>query len=637
MSTISATPSPSVTGSEARIPVLTVIESLEQRALSGASFETMTAEVLKAFVFVSDALYGALWRMDRDRNTLIIACEQMPHVSEPAARGWGRPLGELAASALQQSGVRYRAVSEPADRLMTGQGYVALAIPLRGAPAVGGCVTVIVRQGSAITADAGVALLRLLGAFPLLHAAICNAGHFESSYKSLSAAWTLVGEMLVFTHPSDQAQVAVNRARGAFHADRVTMGFIDRDKVTIAAISGEDVIDKRSNAVQLLHAAQMEVVLSGEPGEFSESAQGEERLAQSSRNPQHERLARSRSVRNVLSLPLRREKEIVAVWTFEFGEHAFEEKDRQVMEVAAGQIGPMLHLARQNSRNPLRRGRDLADAAVKWTFGKEHAWRRAVVALGVALLLFAVVGRWTFKVSGNCVLDPSFRRVYGAPFDTTLKSAPVRPGDTVLPGQVIVEFDRDDVEVQLREARSKRTSAEKEMLTYLTEQKVPQYAESKARHDALVAQVELLEKHLARTIVQADFAGMIVSGDLKQDIGRTVRMGQELIELAPLTELVLKVEVEQDDVVYVREGLRGEFTTKARPGVALPFTVTRVHPVAEVHKGESVYIVEATVPNADGWLRPGMEGAAKISIDRRNVTWVAMRKIFNWLRLKIWW
>jgi multidrug efflux pump subunit AcrA (membrane-fusion protein) len=253
------------------------------------------------------------------------------------------------------------------------------------------------------------------------------------------------------------------------------------------------------------------------------------------------------------------------------------------------------------------------------------------------LLLVAMACPWKFKISGNCVLEPSFRRVYGAPFDTTIKAAPLRPGDLVDPGQTVVEFDREEVEAQLREARSKRVAAEKEMMTYLTEQKVSQYAEAQARCDALAAQVELLERHLARTTVKADFAGMIVSGDLKQDIGRTVRLGQELIELAPLNELLLQVEVEQGDVVYVKEGQGGQFTAKARPGVAMPFVVARVHPTPEVRKGESVYVIEGTVANTDGWLRPGMEGAAKITVGWRNITWVATRKVLNWLRLRLWW
>ncbi len=41
--------------------------------------------------------------------------------------------------------------------------------------------------------------------------------------------------------------------------------------------------------------------------------------------------------------------------------------------------------------------------------------------------------------------------------------------------------------------------------------------------------------------------------------------------------------------------------------------------------------------NAQGLLSPGMEGAAKVEVDRRNVAWVVTRKMLNWLRLHLWW
>ena len=56
-----------------------------------------------------------------------------------------------------------------------------------------------------------------------------------------------------------------------------------------------------------------------------------------------------------------------------------------------------------------------------------------------------------------------------------------------------------------------------------------------------------------------------------------------------------------------------------------------------MYQGKSVFVAEALVPNPSGALRTGMEGAARVSIGRRNVTWIATRKILNWLRLKLWW
>jgi len=69
----------------------------------------------------------------------------------------------------------------------------------------------------------------------------------------------------------------------------------------------------------------------------------------------------------------------------------------------------------------------------------------------------------------------------------------------------------------------------------------------------------------------------------------------------------------------------------------MPFRVEKVRPMAEPRQGSNVFIVEGVVPNPEGWLRPGMEGAATIYVDHRNAAWVLTRNLVSWLRLKMWW
>ena len=53
------------------------------------------------------------------------------------------------------------------------------------------------------------------------------------------------------------------------------------------------------------------------------------------------------------------------------------------------------------------------------------------------------------------------------------------------------------------------------------------------------------------------------------------------------------------------------------------------------HEQANVFIVEARVENAEGWLRPGMEAAAKIRVGRHNITYVWTRKLADWVRMKL--
>ncbi|MFO7957145.1 MAG: HlyD family efflux transporter periplasmic adaptor subunit [Candidatus Brocadiia bacterium] len=623
---------------DAELPVLGLIESLERACGPETAPEEFARELLSAFTTLAEGVHGVFWSANREAGELEAAAELSPGLSEEAAEQLRAPLHDLAAGAMRQEIIRYRSVAEPADPVLTGRSFVALAFPVRREDEVSGCVTIVVNRENTILSGAGIALLRMLANFSVLDSEARRAARFESFYRSLSGAWDTIGELLAFEKPRQMAQVLADRARAALGARRVSVGFVKGEDVKVAAISGEDILDKRSNVVRQVQAAQREVVISGEPALYRASADAEERAELVTRYPQQERLAAAGDVDAVYSVPLRKDDELVAVMTAELEEGDFGEDTRNVVDVTAGQVGPLLHLARQNERGLLRRGWDTLVGAVEWVFGEEHPWRK-VIAVGVLLLVaFGIFGRVDFNVSGSCRLVPSFRRVYAAPFDTTIQAAPVRPGDTVEEGEPLVIFDQRDLEVRLREARSKRTSVEKEMSTYLVQEgKMAQYAEARARRDALEAEIELLQRQLERTTLRAEFPGIVLEGDLSQDIGRPVQMGEKLIEVAPLDEFVLEVSVDQGDVSYVEPGLEGEFTTKAKPDMEIPFQVSKVRPTPEVREGASVYIAEAPVPNRGELLRPGMEGAAKVKVGRRNVTWTVTRKLVNWIRMHVWW
>jgi multidrug efflux pump subunit AcrA (membrane-fusion protein) len=622
---------------QARLPILALIDSVQQVCQPGTPPEKFIEEVLRGLVALSDALYGAYWRPGPEGGVVGTVAELMPKVSEHGARTWTKTLGELAAGVMQQTIIRYQAIGEADGELLTGQNHMALGFPVRGDDRTAGCVTVVVQQDSPVLSDAGIAMLRLLADFGILYGAVRSAARYERFYELLSSAWELVGEALAFTDDEEMAQVLADRSRLSFGADRASIGFVKGDKMAVIAISGEDILDKRSNTVRQVAAAQTEVLVSAEPGLYEAGAETELRAEQTARNPQHQLLAAERGVQVVYTVPMRREGDVIGAWTLEFGATPFTGELRQVIDVAAGQVGPVLNLARQNARGPIARGQDAAKAALSWVFGKEHPWRKAAALAAAGVVAFAIFGRVDFTLKGNCSLEPSFRRVYAAPFDTTVREAPVRPGDTVKEGDVLVAFDREDLEMQLSEAESKLTGVDRRMGNLLGEQKVAEFAEAQAQHEELLEEIKRLNHDIGRAEVEADFAGIVTSGDLTHSIGKSVSMGQELIEVAPLGELVLTVEISQGDVNYLALGQNGRFTTKAKPDEAIEFTVGKIRPMPEVHGAASVYVAEATIRNDDGWLRPGMEGAAKIVVDRRNVTWVWTRKLFNWVRMHLWW
>jgi hypothetical protein len=64
--------------------------------------------------------------------------------------------------------------------------------------------------------------------------------------------------------------------------------------------------------------------------------------------------------------------------------------------------------------------------------------------------------------------------------------------------------------------------------------------------------------------------------------------------------------------------------------------VERINPIAEVIENQNVFRVRARLSGHLDWMRPGMEGDAKISAGKKSYLWIASHRLVDWLRMKLW-
>jgi hypothetical protein len=86
----------------------------------------------------------------------------------------------------------------------------------------------------------------------------------------------------------------------------------------------------------------------------------------------------------------------------------------------------------------------------------------------------------------------------------------------------------------------------------------------------------------------------------------------------------------------VAAGQAGLFAGFARPNQQVAFHVDRVLESAQVVDGRNVILAEADVEPQAEWLRPGMEGVARVQIGSRRIWWVALHRAMDYLRLNFW-
>ncbi len=125
-------------------------------------------------------------------------------------------------------------------------------------------------------------------------------------------------------------------------------------------------------------------------------------------------------------------------------------------------------------------------------------------------------------------------------------------------------------------------------------------------------------------------------GDLSQKLGTPVERGEVLFEVAPLDAYRVMLKVDESDVADVQVGQTGSLVFGSLPSETHAFRVEKLTPVATAEEGINYFRVEAEMQAASPGLRPGIEGVAKVDVDRRRLVWIWTHEVWDWVRLALW-
>ncbi len=271
------------------------------------------------------------------------------------------------------------------------------------------------------------------------------------------------------------------------------------------------------------------------------------------------------------------------------------------------------------------------------TGGLLHSSRSRLIVVGVALLLGVMMfTNGTYRVTAPANLEGKIQRAIVAPFDGYIATAHARAGETVTAGQVIAALDTEELLLQQQRHAAEKNEYTRQYRKALATRDQTQAHIFKSQVSQTEAQLSLVEKKIERAALVSTLDGVIISGDLSRSLGAPVATGDVLFEVAPLDEYRLIILVDEKQVADVDAGLTGGLTLKALPGTELAFVVHRVSPVFQEEADGIAYRVEARLVEHHAALRPGMEGVAKIDVDRRSLLWIYLHELFDLMRLWAW-
>jgi multidrug resistance efflux pump len=436
-----------------------------------------------------------------------------------------------------------------------------------------------------------------------------------------------------------------NELSSRWQCHRVSLGFLKGRYVQMKALSHTEKFSRKMKLVQDIEAA-MEECLDQDVEVIVPSAPDATYVSRATAE-----LSRQQGPASILSLPLRRAGEVIGVIALERPQ----DKPFKLDEVESLRLTCDLATARIEGlyENDRWFGARLARSLGKGMgtlLGPKHTWLKVGAIAILGLIVFLIFAKGDYQAEGSFVIQTVQRQIVSAQFDAKLNDVPVDIGQSVKAGDVLAVLDTRDLQEQLTRAETDYTkfvtqAQEAERLASIRrdDAKTAEARSLRAQAAGALASIEWTKYNLERAVIKAPIDGVVVSGDWKRQVGKPFKTGDPMFEIAPLDAVRAEISIPEDQIGDIDLTKRGELVTRSEPGRRIPFRVERINPIAELEKqnNANIFKVRVTLEGVDpakdsGWLRPGVEGLAKIDIDRRNYGFLWSRRLVNWIRMQMW-
>ncbi|GEO98821.1 efflux RND transporter periplasmic adaptor subunit [Methylobacterium haplocladii] len=461
-------------------------------------------------------------------------------------------------------------------------------------------------------------------------AELIGRGNQKTLARSSSVLGLLAG-VLEQSRFSAACTAAVTDLAIAFGCQRAAIGFMRRGTARIKAISHSAQFGREMNLVRRLGACMNEAIDQRSLILFP-APEGDVYVTTA-----HEDLARLQYGGRVLTVPMLVDDRFVGALTLERpADQPFSLDTIEQINACAAAIGPVLEEKRQNDRWLAAKAAESVMDGMRLVVGPN----RTGLKLGIAGVLAAILAlsaiKIDYRVTADARIEGLVRRSVVASYDGYLKTAEHRAGDTVRKGDLLAALEDRDLALERLRWVTERQQRTYEYDKALATRQPATINVVKSQIDQADAQIRLLDEQLSRSKFHAPFDGLIVSGDLSQAIGGAVSRGQVLFEIAPLDSYRVVLSVDERLIADLSEGQTGHVLATSLPDQPQALTVQTITPVAEAKNGRNLFRVEGRITDGATRLRPGMEGIAKVDVDRRLLVWVWARPIVDWLRLSLW-
>ena len=551
--------------------------------------------------------------------------------------------GEGIVGAVADSGESILIDDEEDERLQTrngdvdeGKAFSVLAVPLIERDSEIGVIEIINRLDGMPFNETDLYLAENVA--PVAAGALHNASLLDSERKiAILEILVKVSTEITSTLNLDRVlQSVVNGPQEIIPYERASIGLEHHGKFTLRAISGMNDVPKGDASVSRLadmlewmSAVGEEVYINRIDGEIDEDR--EETKAKFAD------YFDSTGYNSFYALPLMDDQGQVGVLCMESSEPNFLNVSHlEVIKVLGAQATVALRNAALFKEVPLIGILEPMIQRKRQFLALPKRRQKALIAFAVAAAIFLAVFPWPMRVDGESIVAPGRIAKIPAQVEGVVQSVYVREGDPVTAGTIIAQLNDTSARAKLASAQAKLAEAQTSLARALSVNDMNTAGVQKLYAEYWTSEVQLAREELDHAKIRASINGVVTTAHIEDTIGQHLEASDTFAEVSDLSNAQVDVAIDEFDATHLQPGDKTAVKLLAYPSRTFNGKVAIVSPRTEIAGDRRVVFARVDVPNADGVLRPGMQGRAKVSTGLHSAGYVFFRRPAMWIAEKLW-
>lgn len=475
--------------------------------------------------------------------------------------------------------------------------------------------------------------------------ALHNANLLESERKvhALDALLKISQEITSTLDLDHVLTTVVQNAATVVPFDSCVIGFFDRRRFVLGAVSGETEVPKTREMSELRE--RLEWVAEEQNPISAERDEDGWRLEPEEARAQVVSFLEAHEYKGFYALPLRDDQGTLGALALLSSEPDFlNESNKETVAILANQTTVAIRNAQLYQQVPLANFlQPLADQKKRLlSVVPEGRWRQYLERAGIIAALLVLIP-WPMRVGTDATVVPAERRIVSTIDGGIVQRVLIHEGDNVQKGQVLAQLYNGEDRVKLAQAEAALSQARRELAEAEFHNDPATAGQAKIRADLHTAEVQLEQQRVAAAQLVAPITGMVVTPKAEEKVGTMVKPGEGFCEIVAQDLMGAEMSVPESDLGLLRPGKRVTLKLNAFPTKTFSGTVERLGAQTRSEAGDQYFLVRAIFENAGGRARDGMVGRARIRAAGGwfesgwySVGYVLLRAPVRWIWQKVW-